>query len=75
MRTCGRIPDRALWAFRRDGRGGPRGDLPAFDEIAGQDAEFFSEGLGEVAQIGKSDLAARLLDTTLPVHQQLSGTL
>jgi hypothetical protein len=49
--------------------------LPAFDEIAGQDAEFFSEGLGEMTQIGKSDLATSLLDTTLPVHQQLSGAL
>jgi hypothetical protein len=51
------------------------GILPSFDEISGQDAEFFSEGLGEMAQIGKPDLATGLLDATLPVHQQLSGML
>lgn len=51
------------------------GRLSSLNEIAGQDAEFFSEGLGEMTQIGKSDLATSLLDTTLPIHQQLSGTL
>ena len=50
-------------------------DLPPFDQISGEYSEFFSEGLGEMAEIGKPDLASGLLDADLAVAQQFPGAL
>ena len=45
------------------------GRLPAFNEVAGEDAEFFSEGFGKMTEVGEADLAAGLLDAALAVDQ------
>jgi hypothetical protein len=43
--------------------------LPPFDQVSGEYSKFFSESLGEMAEIGKPDLASGLLDADLAVAQ------
>jgi len=45
------------------------GLLPAFNEVSGQNTEFFSECFGKMAEVGKPDLAAGLLDADLTIDQ------
>ena len=45
--------------------------LAAPDEVAGQDAEFLSERFSEMAEIGKTNFAAGLLNAALSGDQQI----